>query len=277
MSTYYTYPKELQNILVLTFAGMLSYYGIGYEKDIFNAFNKSLITMAREDEKKDAIVSYESTGIVFKPAAFFVTCQSTFDGKIAINRSVKIYDFSYCDDKKVLSSIVHEINHVLHTMRSPICKRQSDLFLRIGLYLNSLINQKKEGLALEETINTLETADIMNNIFYFKNFKIEDIDISNAINKYFRKFKLNETFGYDCAVSTLKPLYYDKNFKDMIKECRLNGDLITIRHDFDSKVGENAYYELCNNMENISTDFSFSNKREINSVNAKIKTYLKNR
>lgn len=167
------------------------------------------------------------------------------------------------------------MNHVVNSIRYPICVRESKKVSRVGLAV--ICSQYREAMSLEESINVLQTTDILLHILNFTQYEVLDQEISQALDRIKHYYgKERESTGYEYTVPIVKPLYENKKFNYLLKEKRLNADIKDIRDDFDSKTEPGSFYKLANKFDEIySLNYSPLILERIDESEEIVKQYLK--
>lgn len=257
-----SYPKELKEIQYLIFAGMISYYGFEHINEIYNAFIKTNFVYSDEPildilRKKSEIYkgSVNKLYICEATKAFlehkFLTNRA---GKFFINRTIYLSDDKKCPLDTFLEYAIHEVNHVVNSVTNDICKRDGNVVFRMGLYVSGLRGTNvEEGLIFEESVNVLQSVEILDEILRFGDYNIEDDDIRRVIDKLkvASENRYRKSSGYEHTVPIVRPLYESPTFKSMVKEKRLDGSIKEIREAFDLKTRPGAFYELTGALDTI--------------------------
>ncbi len=226
----------------LIFAGMLAYYGFEHIDEIYKAFQNTGFV----DNLGDVSYFINDLDENCKCPTFCQVNIKSRGRQYFIDRNIHYFSRQNSDDSysKFMERLVHEVNHCVNSSINPICKRDTKLLYRIGLSLASISNDDVESLALEEGINTLQTAEIMKCIVRFSQYNIDDPAISEALEKL-KHVKVRDLgLGYEIITPMLSPLYQNKNFYHLVREGRITGSIKEVREDFDSHVGEGAYFEF---------------------------------
>ena len=177
-------------------------------------------------------------------------CQSyikNIGGRYFIDKRIHYFSRqnAYDSYQMFMEELLHEVNHCVNSSISPICKRDTKMLYRTGLCLSSVTDSRDvEALALEEGINTLQTAEIMKLIAGFSQYNIDNPTIRCALDRL-KHVKVNDFgIGYEEVTLILSPLYRNKEFYHLVREGRITGGIKEIREDFDSRVGSGAYFEF---------------------------------
>lgn len=266
--------KEMQ---YLTFAGMIAYYGFDAIDEIYGVFNKTFFTYSNEP-MEDILVSNGFSIDTILPIAGKNKMPANFNRRLLMDMSGRRFleDYIFVSTNydlepiELLEVFVHECNHAVNSVNREIFSKNDRDFIRFGLNVRGLLDSYDDGSLLEECINVLQTAEIVNEILKFTKFDIEDPIIANAINniKYAGDTK-RKGLGYEFIVPFIKPLYDNSNFNRVVKEARMSGDIDKIDWEFDRKAGENKFYELKQ-----VTDETLKNPYFLSQSHAKVKTLV---
>lgn len=160
-----------------------------------------------------------------------------------------------------VKSLTHEINHIVNSIISSICKRNNSLLCRIGMSLYSLDGTYSESVYFEEAANESQAIEIFDIIGLFKNFNIKNPSIAQEIQKINPNIVRDD---YKILVTSIKPLYMNQEFNCILKNKRLTGELKEIRKHFDDKVGiPNAFQDLSKEMDNLERNPNYLTKQRV--------------
>lgn len=240
---------SLEDVQTLVFAGMLSYYGEEHFNDIYMAFldtnficsDESILRVVFDkysDYSSSMIASlYEhELGTFYEVSGF----QDKDTKKIKIKRNIYIDKELLKQPDVLVEKLVHHMNHVLNSRKNSICSKQGKLASRMGISLDYLNSRESESLALEESINKLQSREIMDLISGFGCFEIKDNEISRIL-ELMQSDVDSEKKEDDVMTSIVRPLYENDEFNEVLVDRRLSGRLSGIREEFDSKAGEGSY------------------------------------
>lgn len=230
------------------FAGMVSYYGFEHIDAIYKAFsNAGFIddhTPAREDLKNQS-----------KELAYCAVNIFKRDNRYVVQRDIHhLYspDEIYGD---FFEELVHEVNHCVNSALYPICKRNSLPVYRNGVSISAIDSfGYVEAELLEESFNTIQTAEIMNHILSFGQYNIEDPSIRLVLSRLQGRKIDKLGFGYQSITPEIYPLYSHPEFYPLLKENRISGDLLAIRNNFDQRVGAGSFMELASSIDHAWND-----------------------
>lgn len=235
----------------LIFAGMLSYYGLDNVTVIYEAFklmNFHISNLSVEEiiEKNYHDVSNKDLEAIKKVAKAFVTPQVLVDSNGNYKRMYDLF-VSTSDHPLSLDTLVitcHEVNHIVNSVKNAFLEMNGKNYLRTGLYLLGL-NGNKKNCIIEESINVLQTNEIVKEIINFSRFKIYDPVISSALENvsYAVKFPMRP-MGYPDFVPIIHPIYEDDRLHHVFKQGRLNGGVSFIREEIDRKSSQGTFDEL---------------------------------
>lgn len=246
-------PEKLRGLQYIVFAGMVSYYGFEHINEIYNSFAKTkfkydnvpVIDILRKEYtlEKDLLITLDNSN----PSAFYFSNVSMIGAnKFKVKRDIYISDRNMEHPGEFLDDVVHEINHVVNSIIAPVIILNNSMpKIRSGLILSTFLNMSTENRYLEETINALQTEEIISHILEFSKYEIEDQEIKEVLEKFkFLLYEKKHYGGYEISKEIIRPLYEDKKFNSLLRERRLDGNLKYIKDEFNSKVSDNAFHEL---------------------------------
>ncbi len=230
-------------------AAMISYYGFENLDTVYKAFEKTYFS----DEIKP-LDSKDKNGFID------AYCNVKVSNSLKIDRTI-YFGVKPLNESQKIKTLVHETNHIVNSMISPIFKRSNFLVFRNGMAINSLDSRYSESVFLEEAVNELQAIEIFDIIGSFKNFSIKNSSIAQEVQKINPNIVIP---AYQNLVTSLKPLYMNQEFNYILKNKRLTGDLKEIREHFDDKVGvPNAFQDLSKEMDNLRSNPSYSTKQRV--------------
>ena len=233
-------PEEFKDMQFLIFSGMVSYYGYEYMNTLIETFRNTTIMHKSIDEfVKDENGNRED---------YDETTPAITIRRVGINLpSFKlmaanlIYIFSECvyTGLDLLEIITHEYNHSVNSTKRTIFIKNFKIVERTGCAINF------NGRIVEETVNTLQSSEIINHILGFTFFNINNKEIAKIINIY-KEYasKKSNGFGYNREIVYMRELYEDKLFNDIVVNGRITGNIEQIEEVFDLKTYPGAYQEL---------------------------------
>ena len=275
---------QLKAIQSLIFAGMLSYYGFDNISDIYEAFFKTNFVYC--DEPLEIVVT--KIGGVSKEflesvkeaehRAFLqdeIICEGP--ARYKAKRTIYMFEEDGLPFDIFLEGTVHEMNHVVNSIR-----RNNKITSRVGVSFKGLFQDSNynEANILEESFNTLQTAEIMQHILSFVDYDIDDLEIKAVVDRLRGVARQDRpSMGYEYTVPIVKPLYEHPHFNLILKEKRIAGDIKVIRDEFDSKTSPGAFLQLADTLEKIGICPAFDNRSVFNQANANrlVKEYVKAR
>lgn len=241
-------PDELRKLEYLTFAGLYYFYGVEHFNEVFQAFlgtefiyckdNVSDVLRKYTNHSPDEIEMLSSPNT---PGFFYFD----FDSDGIMRRKIFVFENEEHSYGEILECIVHEVNHAVNSVNNVLVEHDDYISVRTGLSTAIFCDGEnffEDKKALEEVYNQLQTIDIVDHIFDFSQYDIEDSDIKES----FDHLKSDHPYGYTCKGyvslrSILRPLYDDDNFNLIVRENRLEGSLDKIEEAFDSRTGDGAY------------------------------------
>lgn len=246
-------PRELRTIQYLIFAGMISYYGFEHIKAITIAFRKNKFFYTKEAmadflaQQKD--ISQETLDVLDKDDTCAYFYQNYFYKKLTneyfSTGKIVVSDSSNFAPAELLEFTTHEVNHAVNSVVKGIVPIGNSFVTRMGIYSKDFRDRSRKNKNLEEAINVLQTAEIMDHILEFTNYNVSDSEIRYTLDglRYAAGTK-REGLGYTLTTPIIRPLYEDNYFNKMLKDKRMDGNVSVISREFDSKAGQGAFSAL---------------------------------
>ena len=273
-------PQELKVLQYVIFAGMISYYGFEYVDTIFKAFaapnfyytNSSLNEIMKSNNIFDPSVEKSiKNGDV--EAFVLLRFGKNGLGKLYVNRDIYIIDGVDTKPDELVEKVIHEINHVVNSINNPICIKSGNEVVRSGLSVIGIVDSLRSYNMLEESVNVLQSAEIMEHILAFTQCDIKDSEIKRLLDKIKYAFgSKREGLGYEAIVPAVRPLYLNPEFKKVVKRQRMVGRIVPIKANFERKVGEGSYNEFCKTLDDLEASCNSFWKRAF--LDNKVKTYI---
>ena len=259
----------LEDVQTLVFAGLLTYYGQERINDIYMAFLRCHFVPVSGDFEKFLRDKYKFNSAVIGNIQRH--CKGTFydvEGHEYINkktrkrsykfdRTIYVEDDGNVDVDDLIRSVVHQVNHVVNSINHPVVATSSSngygLSSRMGLSYEKFIGRTSEGYALEESINKLQTDEIVDEILKYSYFELADLKAKAIIDEAVSLSSKKEGIVHDELTEMIRPLYENRSFNDVLVNNRVSGLLKAIEREFDSKTSEGAYLEfrgLCDKVAN---------------------------
>lgn len=225
-------------------AAMISYYGFENLDTVYKAFEKTYFS----DEIKP-LDSKDKNGFIDAYCNVKVSNSLKNLKSLKIDRTI-YFGVKPLNESQKIKTLVHETNHIVNSMISPICKRNNFLVFRNGMAINSLDSRYRESVYFEEAINESQALEIFDIIDSFRKFDIKN----SSINQEIQKINSDTVIpAYPILITSLKPLYRNREFNYILKNKRLTGDLKEIREHFDDKVGiPNAFQDLSKKVDELN-------------------------
>ena len=240
--------KEIKQIEYLVFAGMMAYYGDEHAREVYEAFkNIDFVTAG-----KDITKSFGSLLIVTpvkekikgtNPVAYYAHLYGG-NGDNPVGRVYVSSDSKFNFADKV-EGVTQEVNRVVNAINKTYVKHCGSKLLRTGLSNRQLFSAQSDLSIFEDSVNALQTGEIMNCILEFANHDINDPELASAVSmiSYFRDRECSG-LGYEFTKALIRPLYEDDNFNEVLKESRLSGEVRRVEDEFDSRAGHGSFEEL---------------------------------
>lgn len=276
-------PKKLRNLQYLIFAGMVSYYGLEHIDEITRTFRSTKFTWAGGNSTEEF---WDKKGIheeSKKICADDDVC-ATFYREFFYNKKRNIYtctgevvmfDNADTSPDNLLEYTTHEVNHALNGLKRALTPKDGLFVSRLGLYRFDLSTGERKGRYFEETINTLQTAEIMDHILAFTDYRIADPELRYYLDSMkYAAGKKRMGLGYDESLNIIRPLYDNERYKLVANNSRLSGHLDGMIKELEKKSGTNAFSRLCECVDGIYLDpkHAWKNEREAKSI---VKQYVR--
>ncbi len=247
------YAKEFTEQQFLIFAGMLSYYGYECLDEIIKTFKETeffYIEIDYEDFKKenpDFAIEFADNPIALTRRAVAL---ELIPLRPVSDNTVWLFAQNNCSEIEWLEIVAHETNHIVNSINNSLYVRWFDVVVRTGCSLFSNRVGATNGLIFEESVNVLQTAEIMNHILGFLNFNIHNDEIRGIFDKY-RPFSNEKRtgIGYARSVPYIRKLYNSPVFNEVLVSSRLNGTIDEVKNYFEYKTYVGAYDDLLASMD----------------------------
>ena len=276
--------NEVNDILELAFAAMLSHYGKEAINEIYVAFLKTKFVVCdcsiSEFLEKKFDASKESIGEVVQhaPGTFYEVNGHEFVDKnhrrkYKFDRTVYIQNNGDVDKATLVRSVIHQVNHVLNSINNSVVSVRGSLAARMGISLDKFVSRDNLHLRVEEAINDMQASEIMEEVY---NFLLND-----NIDESFRS-TLEEIGSCpkvekedDDLTEILRPLYEDDFFKHILVDRRISGRLNGIREEFESYTDVGCYGDLLDACFIVSTSKDEEEKTQYKGIAKQlVKRYL---
>lgn len=239
--------QNICDYLYLVAIGLVLKYGEMLEDDILSLFSK-----VRIETKYNKIV---------KIAKSFGKDELFSDEKIKswtfYDESNDLYIVCIKDDIKFngilfLELLVKEFNLLLNSLNNNDLIEDGCKVKRTGLcqeYVHDNKTIKIEGNVINEVFNILESEDIIKLILDMRSNNIECDNIRNILNEFKVINSDDYTFtGNNVLVNIFRRLYSIEEFKNMITNVLLNGNVNELKDSIDDALGFDAYKILDYNL-----------------------------
>lgn len=259
--------KELESIEYLVFAGLLSYYGEETTDIIFKAFQQidfiynkgsAFECLVNHPDMTDEYLDFVKKG---DPAAFVHSNIKIKDSNdLDIKYTIYLFDKGDRPYVALLEEAIHEVNHIVNSVEKVVWNFNGCNYARSGISFASFSGSSiPEFINLEESINVLQSHEILKHIYQFTDYDIEDQSFKDSLDKMaVVSYEDREPAGYESIVPIVKPLYEDEHFNLVLKKKRMSGDINVIVADFDSKTSDGSFEELSSSLDSIIFDRSSS-------------------
>lgn len=281
----------LEDLQTLVFAGLLTYYGQDKLNDIYMAFlrchfipvdgdfDEFLREKYRFNSATIGNIKKHCAGTFYDVEAHEFVNKKTRKRRYEFDRRIYVQNDGNIDTDELIRSVVHQVNHVVNSIHNPVvatCSSNgSGLSSRMGLSYERFNTRSSEGYALEESINKLQTDEIVDEILGYAYFELEDVRDKTMVAKAVDAASKKEQIVHDELTEMIRPLYENRSFNDVLVNNRVSGLLKAIEREFDSKTSEGAYSEfrgLCDKVANPVIS-PIVNKPNVDKVKVYIKEY----
>lgn len=259
----------LEDLQTLVFAGLLTYYGQDKLNDIYMAFlrchfipvdgdfDKFLREKYRFHSATIGNIKKHCAGTFYDVEAHEFVNKKTHKRRYEFDRRIYVQNDGNIDTDELIRSVVHQVNHVVNSIHNPVVATYSSngsgLSSRMGLSYERFNTRSSEGYALEESINKLQTDEIVDEILGYAYFELEDVRDKTMVAKAVDAASKKDQIVHDELTEMIRPLYENRSFNDVLVNNRVSGLLKAIEREFDSKTSEGAYSEfrgLCDKVAN---------------------------
>lgn len=242
--------EELSDVLELAYAGMLAHYGQEAINEVYLAFLKTKFVTSDGSIKDLVSKKYKMSKdgvdeiVAHAPGTFYeVTGHEYVDKhhrrKYTFDRVVYVQNDGSIDKAQLLRSVIHQVNHVMNSMFNPVVSVQGSLAARMGISLDKFVSRENIHISAEEAINSLQSDEIMDEVYDFLLEEITNPDIKRNLDEIARCPKIEVVD--DEVTEIIRPLYEDDFFKNILVDRRVSGRLNGIRAEFESYTDIGCY------------------------------------
>ena len=239
--------QNISDYLYLVAVGLILKYGESLEDDILSIFSK-----IRIETKYNKIV---------KIAKSFSKDDLFSDDKVKswtfYDKENDLYIICIKDDIKLkgllfLELLVKEINQLINSLNNNDLFEDGCQIKRTGLcqeYVHDNKTIKIEGNVINEVFNILESEDVIKVILDLRSNNIECDNVRSILNEL--KVINSEDYtitGNNVLVNIFRRLYSIEDFKCMITNVLLNGNVNELKESIDNALGFDAYKILDYNL-----------------------------
>lgn len=243
----YNVPKEIRQTQYLVFAGMISYYGFDYIKEITEAFKKNKFIYINEPipEFLAKRTSSSKKLIDSRTCAMYRPIYRDIYGDLNVSGEIILSSYYRNPPAEVLENMAHEINHAVFSVNLPGRVINGQFSNRMGIYTRNYTTDVRTNYILEESFNSLQAAEIMGHVLNFTNYNVKNRGVRYCLDsmRYAVNGKRMES-GYGTVISVVKPLYEEKKFNVILNSGRLSGYISNIENVFNAKVGNGTFKTL---------------------------------
>lgn len=249
----------LEDFQYLAFAGMISYYGMERLDDVYLAFlNVKFVNCSSTKNILDSrynlsedqanTIIYHSFGTFYEVDGI----KNLTTGKYKFARTIYVADGAKLVPSALIKSMIHQVNHVVNSIHNPVVIKDKSLVARMGISFDEFSSRNNSFLGVEETINGLQTDEIISRLVDFSFYRIEDKKADDLLDEvaldfadeHFYKDVEEECTPTGALREIIKPLYDNKWFNGLLVERRISGKVKGIRSEFDLRTNEGGYDSL---------------------------------
>lgn len=252
---------------------------ISIEDDsIRNILKKKDIHIVDFEEDEDEIDEGINTTFGISNIGYtFILENSKF---IKINDKPFIICNSNCSDTLLLNSFIHEFNHLIKGSLNNLVYEDLEYSIRCGIgYYRCIHNVEKDTLreeeyydSLDEAINVIQTTEMMKNI---ELLQVEEASLKKYLDSL-DKDEISKDFGYDLCVEVIRPLWENDNFRSLIEDNIVEGNIIRVVSSFDNVLGEGSFEKFADYLDDLDILGGFNkNSRKINKLQNNIRNMIK--
>lgn len=275
ISLKYNYTNNISHLLYVIVPAFVFKYGLREENYILDIFrNVPIIIRDRQD-------------LVYQAA--FSRNLRIVNGKYVSDKYIYLYNYKDISLIGLLDNLIHEINHVVNSIKNEISFDNSFVYLRTGL-TNILYDKNtlkavntKGNVILEEIINTRQTEKIVNLISEFSKYEINDSEIEMIVYSVKNCASgLYKSKSYYLEATVCKKLLENRTFINTLEKLRYQGEVLDLDGWFDNVTGEVGSFEklgeLLNKTIKLEEELVNANwfkKNKINKINSCIKEVVR--
>jgi len=166
------------------------------------------------------------------------------------------------NSNELLNTFIHELSHLIKGHLNNNYYNEFNYYnIRSGLslyevnYYNGYLIDNTLFSALDEIINTFQTTDMIKDLKLLKN-----IPTNSSIKKFLDTIDyddLDYLSGYEGLTEVFTDLWENDEFKNIIENDIVIGDLDNIINNFNNIMGRNCFHEfseLCDDLENVDEE-----------------------
>lgn len=243
--------KDLnQNIcdyLYLVAVGLILKYGEFLEDDILSLFSKVKIETKYNNIRKISNKYKKADLFSDDTVKIWTFYDEEYDEYIiCINDNIEFKGILF------LELLVKEFNKMLNSIKNKDLAEDGCVIKRCGLCQKYIYDNKTikiEGNIINEVFNILQSEDIMKIILDLRSNNIDCNNIRNILNGFSVINSEEYSFsGSNVLVNIFRRLYNIDDFKNMITNILLNGNVNKLKESIDDALGFDAYKILDYNL-----------------------------
>lgn len=270
--------SNLKSMLYTTFIGFIDYYGVDYLELIYDAYLDTNFKIVDEFTKEEQEHNKLSNQSRFVTPALLTEDLNIEKDKITITDTISVKKNFSEDTYLFLMYLTHELNHVINSLNKRVKQENNLLTVRNGISTIDIDVEKGttkyNDILIGEGFNQLQTLDIMKHILKLCDNKNINPDLLSVLkNIEDKKDNPPPNRSYKDIVEILTPLYCNKEFSSLYKISSLDGNVSTIKQNFNRLVGTNKFELLSTTIDECyDSDHTWSSYLESKSL---VKKYVK--
>ena len=162
---------------------------------------------------------------------------------------------SKCSETTLLNSFIHEFNHLVKSSLNTLESGDLTYSIRCGIGCYKCRYDVEEGTlreedyydSLDEAINVMQTTEMMKTI---ELLQIDDPSVKKYLDSLDKEDMVKDS-GYDICVETIRPLWNNPKFRNLIEDNIIEGNINNIITSFDSVLGEGTFNKFADYIDDL--------------------------
>ena len=161
----------------------------------------------------------------------------------------------------LLNTFIHEFSHLVKCQKNSIKVEETEeatvYKIRCGINIlcysydheKDIVHELDFFNALDESINVIQTTEMMQEIASLKEFVTED-NIKDVLSLLSEK-DFTRDLGYSSCVEAIRPLWANSQFRESVKKHIVEGSINSIFDEFDAILGEDTFEYLGDSLDEL--------------------------